>query len=113
LISEQVAQLLLAAGNAALDAVLTACKGMAAAEPEQDHWLDGVCAVISLPAVHGVDADVVAQLLAKATRQGAVQYLEQLLGIFSLQQLEEFDVGSLLQLAVQQQQHACVRLLAG
>jgi hypothetical protein len=109
--SEQVAQLLLAAGNAALDAMPTASKGLA--KPEQEHWLDAVCAVISIPAVHGVDADVVAQLLANATRKGAVQYLEQLLGILSQQQLKEYDVGPLLHLAAQQQQHACVRLLAG
>jgi hypothetical protein len=109
--SEQVAQLLLAAGNAALDAMPAA--GKSVADPKQEHWLDAVCAVISIPAVHGVDADVVAQLLAKATRQGAVQYLEQLLGILSQQQLKEYDVGLLLQLAAQQQHHACAQLLAG
>jgi hypothetical protein len=109
--SKQVAQLLLAAGDAALDALSTAGKRLA--RREQKTWLDAVCAVISIPAVHEVDADVTAQLLAKATSQGAVQYLGQFLGISSLQRLENSTVGSLLQLAVQQQQHACVRLLAG
>jgi hypothetical protein len=109
--SKQVAQLLLAAGNAVLDALPTAGSGLA--EHEQEHWLGAMCAVIRLPAVHEIDAEVVAQLLAKATAQGAVQYLEQLLGIKSLRQLAKSTVASLLQLAEQQQQHACVRLLAG
>jgi hypothetical protein len=87
--SNQVEQLLLAAGNAALDS----------AETEEERWLEAVCAVIRVPAVHAVDAGVVAQLLTKAASQGAAECMEHFLRISSVQQLEKARVGSLLQLA--------------
>jgi hypothetical protein len=107
---EQVQQLLCATVKAALD---TYSKDGNAEEDDRmsASWQTAVEAVAGAATERGVDADMLLQLMEEAVKCGAAQCLQTLVKVRTQQQLPQAGVGSLLQLAVQQQEHACLLLL--
>jgi hypothetical protein len=108
--SEQV-QLLLCT---TVDSALKRHSSDGAAEEDDgvlDDWQKAVEAVAGVATANGVDADVLLQLMEQAVKLGAAQCLKTLVRVRPQQQLPQARVGSLLQLAVQQQEHACLLLL--
>jgi hypothetical protein len=108
--SEQVQQLLCATVSAALESYSRE------GDAEDDagvyaSWQKAVEAVAGAATEGGVDADVLLQLMEDAVRGGAAQCLQTLVRVRTQQQVPQAKVGALMQLIVQQQEHACLLLL--
>jgi hypothetical protein len=108
--SEQVQQLLCATVSAALESYSRE------GDAEDDagvyaSWQKAVEAVARAATEGGVDADVLLHLMEDAVRGGAAQCLQTLVRVRTQQQVPQAKVGALMQLIVQQQEHACLLLL--
>uniref|UniRef100_A0A383VXG5 Uncharacterized protein n=1 Tax=Tetradesmus obliquus TaxID=3088 RepID=A0A383VXG5_TETOB len=101
--SEQVQQLLQATVLAALQCFRNEMGTGDLQDDVESSWMEAVEAVTGVAAAQGVSADVLL-LLKQAVEQGALGMVQQLVRVRTLQQPQKEEVGSLLQLAAQQQQ---------
>jgi hypothetical protein len=98
-------------GQQLLCATVSAALGCCDRGLRTHSWLEAVEAAAGVAAVHGIAADVLLQLLRQAVKQGAAGIMRFLVEVKTLQQPKKVHVGSLLELAVRQQQYAGVQVL--
>jgi hypothetical protein len=101
--NEQVQQLLQATVTATLECDL--CCGVV------DSWLEALKAVAGRMDKYGISATLLLQLLQQAVRKGAAVVVLKLVNIKRLQPPGSAQVGSLLQLAVREQQYSSLHAL--